>query len=290
MEQNMEFENGTILVDGFGLQYDSLGSGKPLLLLAGGPGASPEYLYPIIRDLSGSRKCYLIHQRGTGRSKSFSLSRRTINLQTFVDDVEALRRRLDLEKVTILGHSWGAMLAMAYASQQPHRVESLVLICPGGMDGKSYGYISDNILAYLDQEQRDSIDDWERKYALGDVGARYEHYNIVAPILVFDRSQTSVSAAILTSINLTVESLIMQSIREDGYDVGAAMTHFERPVALICARQDYLGEGIAMRAHAVFPNSILIWIERSGHFPWLDNPKSFFDGLRAAFASSNSDK
>lgn len=100
-------------------------AGEAWLLLHGGPGsgAQPGILAPL--DL-GSQRGVVPDQRGSGASRPRGGTRGN-NTQALVADLEALREHLGVESWSVLGGSWGTVLALAYARQHPHRVRRLVL-------------------------------------------------------------------------------------------------------------------------------------------------------------------
>ncbi len=119
---------GAIQRDGFVLHYRTVGSGTPVLLLSGGPGFEVDYMSGIAQELGSAYKCILLEQRGTGRSRPPSPTGAQMTLQLFVEDIEAVRVSLNVDRLIVLGHSWGGMLAMAYAAAHPDRVRSLILV------------------------------------------------------------------------------------------------------------------------------------------------------------------
>lgn len=98
----------------------------PLLTLHGGPGAPHDYLDNLERLADAGRRIIFYDQLGCGRSdKTGKPEMYTVDL--FVEEVDAVRRALGLERVHILGQSWGGMLAMTYALTQPRGVTSLII-------------------------------------------------------------------------------------------------------------------------------------------------------------------
>src|SRR5688500_15127138 len=89
--------------------------GKPVLVLHGGPGAEHDYLLPQMLALdSGGRDLVFYDQRGGGRSRTDD--RTPITWRTQVDDLALVAQELGLgSELTIVGYSWGALLAMLYA-------------------------------------------------------------------------------------------------------------------------------------------------------------------------------
>ena len=98
----------------------------PLLCLHGGPGACWDYLEPLEAIAATGRRVIFYDQLGCGNSDDpHDPSMYTLDL--YVEEVEAVRRALGLERVHVLGQSWGGMLAMEYALTQPAGLTSLVL-------------------------------------------------------------------------------------------------------------------------------------------------------------------
>ncbi|MDE3053360.1 MAG: alpha/beta hydrolase [Gemmatimonadota bacterium] len=90
-------------------------SGAPrVLVLHGGPGADHEYLLPQMLELADERELLFYDQRGGGRSRTDD--RGTVTWQTHVADLAAVVRELGLEPLTLIGYSWGGLLALLYAA------------------------------------------------------------------------------------------------------------------------------------------------------------------------------
>lgn len=116
---NLDLGDGT-------LHIAEMGKGPPLLLLSGGPGCA-NYLQPVASLLPGWRRL-LPDPRGTGKSTGGAH-----DLETALADLEAVREALGLERWTVLGHSWGADLGLAYALAHPKRVTRLVSFAGTGI-------------------------------------------------------------------------------------------------------------------------------------------------------------
>jgi len=111
--------------DGRQLAYRKVGDGLPFVCHGGGPGFSASYL----RDLGGLDDhvgLVLLDPRGTGDSDRPD-DASAYDVDHYVDDLEELRRHLGIERLLLLGHSHGGIVAMAYAAAHPDRVERLVL-------------------------------------------------------------------------------------------------------------------------------------------------------------------
>ena len=105
-----------------------VGQGPPVVVLHGGPGASYDYLLPGFDALAAGRTLIYYDQRGGGRSP---VPRdQMVTWQDHVADLDALRELWGEERLTILGYSWGGLLAQLYATEHPDRIERLALVCP----------------------------------------------------------------------------------------------------------------------------------------------------------------
>ena len=122
----MAATEGKVEVEGHAVWYKRVGDGAtPLLLLHGGPGAGHDYLEPL-EALATERTVVFYDQLGCGNSdrpSDTSLWR----IERFVREVDTLRKALELEKVHLLGHSWGGWLAIEYELSQPKGIISLTL-------------------------------------------------------------------------------------------------------------------------------------------------------------------
>jgi len=105
------------------------GEGLPLLVLHGGPGATHDYLEPL-EELANERPVFFYDQLGGGNSDRPD-DRSLWNAERFIAELATVRKFLGLERLFILGSSWGAALAVAYMLQrEPSGVEGLVLSGP----------------------------------------------------------------------------------------------------------------------------------------------------------------
>src|ERR1700758_3331827 len=116
---------GFIRVGGYSLYFRC--DGEPtkgtLLALHGGPGGSYDYLVPLFRLKDHGYQVVAYDQSGGGKSQ-VPKDRAEFVIERFVEEVEGVRKTLGLGKVHLYGHSWGGMLAQAYALKYQDNLES----------------------------------------------------------------------------------------------------------------------------------------------------------------------
>ena len=100
-----------------------------LVVVHGGPGNSLESIRPDMEPLAKNRRVIYYDQRGQGKSDLVKDGER-LGYKNHVADLEALRVHFKLDKMSLLGNSWGGLLISLYAIEHPDRVASLVLDVP----------------------------------------------------------------------------------------------------------------------------------------------------------------
>jgi len=125
----MSTHERNVCANGISIWTATQGCGPPVVLCHGGPGIY-DYLEPVAAMIDHVVTVHRYDQRGCGRSEDT----RPYDVTTFVDDLDALRACWGYEAWTVIGHSWGATLALLYAIRYPERTERLVYMSGTGID------------------------------------------------------------------------------------------------------------------------------------------------------------
>ena len=114
-----------VTVDGAKLWVVTVGKGDPMILISGGPGGA----HPGLRRFDSlASKYMLIYFDAFGRGKSDTARNvKEYTLERDIEDIEGLRTALHLDKINVLGHSYGGVVAQGYAVKYPQNVKHLVL-------------------------------------------------------------------------------------------------------------------------------------------------------------------
>ena len=270
-------QDGAFTRNGVQLFYRTSGTGTPVVLLSGGPGFTVDYMVGVAEFLPASYQRIFYEQRGTGRSR-LTMTAENMTLQQVVADLEALRVHLKQERIFLVGHSWGGMLAMAYAAAHPDRVDRMILIGPGGPTLEFVQWFNDNIRMRLRPEDLEAERYWDDAPKRGvDVDkAALESIRAITPGYFFDRAKGIAFGSTLPdgTITVRVNELLFADMAK-GYDSRPGLAKLDRPVLIVQGHQDPIGDKTAEDIHKAIKSSTLKYINQCGHMPWVEQPDQF---------------
>ncbi len=278
------WKEGTVSRPGIELHYRERGSGTPILLLAGGPGFSSRYLEPVADSLASGWRAVLFDQRGTGASLAALADSADMTLPNCIEDLEAVREALGQDRLIVLGHSYGGMLAMAWATEHPEHVRALVLLGSGGPDFEFASWFNDNIAMRLRPEDRELGKKWRDStlVAADPDQAALERFKAKVPGYFFDHDAGVAARSMFApgDYHLWVNAVLFDHMQRDGFDLKPALARCTAPVLVLQGRQDPVGELTAMSIQSAMPGAKVTFLERCGHLPWIEKPAEMYAALR----------
>jgi len=280
---------GKVARDGFDLYYTVVGSDGPYaIILSGGPGEEVRSMQAVADELSKRFRCVMLEQRGTGRSRLSRYDASTINLNAYIEDIEALRKHLQVDKLTLVGNSWGMMLALAYGGTYADHVWAVVTIGSGPVTSDYLAVFSENMKARLCPPDAEAVEHWSEpsRRAADFERAEFERVRATAPAYFYDRKAALRYAAELRQGDFNPHVVPAFVKAEPAFDLRPKLKAITAPVLLVQGRQDLAGEANIYEAHLLIKNSVLKFINKCGHMPWLEQPEQtwkivneFLDGL-----------
>lgn len=264
------------------LHFRTFGTGKPVLIINGGPGMDSNGFEKVAQDLAQMNCQTIIYdQRGTGKSILQKSSTEEVTMDLMVDDIENLRRHLKIEKWTILGHSFGGIMATYYASKHPETIDKLIFSSSGGVNLKFMNYVQERLNNNLTVTERDSLNYYQRKRESGDNSQTtiQKRAQFLAKAYVFDKSKSNAIAQRMTTTNYTINSLVFQNLQKIKFDCTASFSNFKQPVLVLQGKNDIISTETAEEIAKSFPNSKLVLMENCGHYGWLDAHELYFNSI-----------
>src|SRR5262249_39006334 len=121
------------------------------------------------------------------RSKLKDYNEKTISFPAYLDDLEALRQHLRQDKLILVGHSWGMLLALACAGQFPDKTQAVITMGSGMVRLEQARAFEDNLKVRLSDDQRKALDENTKRLATDFRPASIERLRLVTPAYFFDR-------------------------------------------------------------------------------------------------------
>lgn len=263
--------------DGTRLTYHRAGEGDPLICLPGGPMQASAYLGDL-GGLSAHRSLVLLDLRGTGES-AVPADPGSYRCDRLVDDVEALRAHLGLDRIDLLGHSAGGSLAVLYGARYPQRVNRLTLVTPSALAiGLEITDLDRRQVAELRRGEPwfpEAFAAFERIWS-GDAThadwtaiAPFTHGRWDAAVQAFRGQEASQGNAEAAAVYYAAGALDPEATR-------SALARLQAPVLLVAGEYDVaLPPKCAAEYARLFPQAEFAVQPGGGHYPWLDDPGWF---------------
>lgn len=283
------------------LRYFTEGSGRPVIVIHGGPGIPTLKPWTGLDGIDGYRFIYY-QQRGCGYSTRpfdrFESSNYYTNMTSLIGklgmeqqlaDIERIRKILKVQKLILIGHSYGGYLAALYASEFPDRVEKMVLVSPAGVlklpaDNKGMNVIRD----YLSSDRKKEFDDWLKDYfdygkifekdekELARLNSKYFEFYIETS----KRKGIEVPAGAVQEIEQTdiiggwVVHAIYLSLGRN-YDHRPALKKIKADTLIVYGQDEIYPVSINQEYKEWIPGSRLLMMKGAGHFSFDEKPDEF---------------
>lgn len=286
-----KFTSKSIKIDGYNINVETLGSGDPIFFLAGGPGNSHDYMQGNFGQYYSSNQVVFIDMLGRGKSDN-AKEKSEYSVNNDVRIIEEVRKALGLEKITLIGHSYGTVVAQAYAIEYTSNVNKMVLI-NGFHSGRMWQANCDNYNQYI---KTTFPEHWRQIDSLRSLG-------YVSSNAIFSELYAKVPSKDIYYHNTQLKQKIPQTKfrnwnpdvyyaiigRDADFYVGGSMMDldFRRklrylniPTLIIAGRYD----GVSTPEYAIqykkfMPKAQFVMFEKSGHNPYLEEPEKFYSLL-----------
>ncbi|WP_327685569.1 alpha/beta fold hydrolase [Streptomyces sp. NBC_00467] len=263
--------------DGTELAYHVVGDGPPVICLPGGPMQASAYLGDL-GGLAAHRQLILPDLRGTGRS-AVPQSADSYRCDRLVDDVEALREHLGLDRMDLLAHSAGTNLAALYVARHPGRVGRLALITPSATGlGIAVPGETRRETAQLRSEEPWFPTAFAALEAITSGKATDDSWQAIEPFFYgrWDDTARAHQAAKDGQKNEEAAAVFGAEGAFDPDATRAALARFGGPVLVLAGEFDLNSPpGPTAECAELFPHAEYIVQPGAGHFPWLDDPDRF---------------
>lgn len=250
------------------------GSGMPVILLHGGPGFNSFYLKPI-EAIGDDRPVIRYDQLGAGKSDKIT-DTAMFNIAHFVRELDSLRAHLGYDKVHLLGHSWGTILAVEYYKVHPEHVTSMIL-GSAALDIPAWERNAKQLVKTLPdsmqrtiaaREKEGKFDAPDYQAALGEFYSRYVWRHPVEADL--DSTMKTINEGIYGYMQGPSEFTIVGTLKK--YDATPFLESVKVPVLYTVGEFDEANPTIIRKHAAMTPGAKVEVIPGAAHVTTWDNP------------------
>lgn len=275
------FEQGIKEINGTKLYYKIIGSEEPILVVHGGPGLSHDYFLPSLNSLSDKHKLIFYDQRASGKS-DMNGDPKSITLDNFIKDIDELRVTFGIEKLNVMAHSWGGILAMKYAIMYPDKIKSLLLVNSVGASSEIATLTNSELAKRF--TQKDSV---QRAHILNSEEFQKRSAKSIGSLMKIGFKHQFYTKTFIDSLNLSINenyitsNQLLQNLASDlnEFDFHADLKTIQCPTLLIYGSYDPLTSLAGTKIHAMIANSELIVLDECGHFPFIEKQNEFNEVL-----------
>lgn len=254
---------------------------KPIaFVIHGGPGSDHSGFKPSMSPLAETMQLVYFDHRGQGRSAKGDPARYTLDEN--VEDMEALRKHLGIEKIVSIGTSYGGMVAMAHAARYPNSVEKLVL----AVTAAHHGFIprAKEILKERGTPEQIAVCErlWNGTFETVEQHAHF--YDVMGPLYAVKHNPAAAVAGRSRGI-LTPEA-INRAFGPGGflrsYDLRPELSKITAPTLILAGEKDWIcAPEFSQEIHRLMPGSILNIFPNCGHSLRADAPEAYCAALAA---------
>ena len=264
------------------LYVRELGRGRSIVVVHGGPDFDHEYLLPDLDRLAARFHLVYYDQRGRGRSFSGDHPGR-VTIASETEDLDRVRDWTTHATVAVLGHSWGALLALEYAIRHPDRVSHLIVLNPAPVSHQDALTFRRSLTAARTPRQTARMDALraDPAYMAGDIAADVEYHRIHFSTAVrvpahldqvIRRLRLGFTPEGLVAARRIEAALYGQTWSREGYDLLPALRSLRNPTLVIHGDRDFIPVEVARRIASAMPDARLAILQDCGHFAFLERP------------------
>lgn len=282
-------------VDGASLHYRDIGEGPPVIVLHGGPDFDHNYLLPELDGLAGSLRLIYYDQRGRGRSAD-GVAPGDVTIESEMEDLDGIRSHIGLERAAVLGHSWGGLLAMEYATRHPERVSHLILMNTAPASYQGGLILRDHLRNGRPAHEVERMAELSSTalYQQGDIETEAEYYRLHYGITLRHPEQLDAVVPRLRS-NYTEQGVLLARAIEQrlydqtwsipGYDLIPKLSRLDIPTLVIHGDYDFVPLELAVQIADAVPGAVLSVLPECGHFAYLEQPERVEEEVMVFLAS-----
>ena len=279
----MNKTDGYILTNGINTYYKIMGEGEPIIVVHGGPGMAHNYLVPKFSRLAKNYKLVFYDQRACGKTNGEEYPAQ-ITINNLVKDLKDLIGELGVEKINLVGQSFGGLIALNYAIKHQNNLKSLIILESAPASSEYEDEFENTIMERLNKKEKEKqlrLKNSE-KFKNLHTETHIEYYLSLFKAYFYDKSYHKE-----LNFNYFTKKMLKKNAISDpmfdkyikDYDIYDKLKKITCPTLIIHGKYDPIPYQSIVRVHKCIAESELILFERCGHFAHIEKKEKYFNAI-----------
>ena len=231
-------------------------------------------------ELAKNNLVIFYDQRGCGKS-TVDINANTISLESFLNDIEAIRLAFNLDKISILGHSWGGFLAMKYTITHPEHVDKLILSNSSPATSEGYALFGQEYMKRMEPYQKE-LEKIRSSQGFHDKNTRVmeQFYRLIFRQYCYIPEKADLLNLQMTPIaslnGEKVSEILRENVLDKPFNLNKGLRSLKVPALILHGDVDPIPPSTAQAIQDNIPGSKYVLMKNCGHFPYVEDPANYF--------------
>lgn len=280
----MKITEGYIQTNGINTFYKYMGDGEPIIVVHGGPGMAHNYLVPKFKRLAKNYKLILYDQRACGKTNGEEYPEQ-ITMNNLVKDLDELKIVFGINKMNLIGQSFGGLIALNYAIKYQNNLNNLVILESAPASSEYESEFENTIMERLTKKEKVKQLRLKKSKEFKNLNpeTHVKYYLSLFKAYFYDKSYHKK----LNFNYFTKEMLKKNAISDpmfdkyiENYDIYDKLKNITCPTLIIHGKYDPIPYQSIVRIHDCIVDSELILFEKCGHFAHIEKEEEYFSAIQ----------
>ncbi len=199
-----------------------------------------------------------------------------MNINQYTSDIYDILDKEEIQETYIVGHSWGAMLALDFMTKHPSRVRGLILLGASGPSLEFVQSMNNEIFSRMTSTEMDSIQSYFKQLGSTQDSALQNELQKKVGNMTLSKQfyDPSLLPELMKSgpLNMKINNLIMVDLAKSGWNLENELKELTNPVVIINGEYDPIRKEFVLKLKDVIKNAEVHYLKECGHYVWIEKP------------------